>query len=426
MRCSWTIAITMLFKITFVSANVIAVGDSSATLVIGKPFPKHIFRNLLNYHEKSLSTNSFIGKWTILDFWGTFCVPCVAGIPKLEALHKSFSASLQIFLVGVDGEPKIKNFVNRMNKQGHEINLPIIIDDGFSNQLQINSVPQEVWIDDKGIVQAISDYEYITESNIRIFLKNEYLDIPDITETSIPRDSNKPFLINGNGGNGETLAYHSVLTKYVRGLYGSHTFPDKGRGTKINVFNSPIRALYMVACGDSNGQYPYSRILLEMKDTTRARFNHIGNFEVWKLENEYCYELIVPESKKDSLLSYFRADLDRYFGLKVKKEFRTEPCWILHEIDISKLKTKGGKKDYKFDVTGIGVANQPMSELWDLLWYFHQKEILIDETTFKGNVDIDLNCNMLDMNDLNIGLRKYGIEFRAENRQVEMLILSDY
>lgn len=57
-------------------------------------------------------------KPTILNFWATFCKPCIEEIPYFQALQKKYdSAGLQLILVSLDLEEaypaKIKAFANK-------------------------------------------------------------------------------------------------------------------------------------------------------------------------------------------------------------------------------------------------------------------------------------------------------------------------
>lgn len=44
------------------------------------------------------------GKVVVLDFWGTWCPPCVASIPSLRSLHKKFAKEPQFVLIGISSD----------------------------------------------------------------------------------------------------------------------------------------------------------------------------------------------------------------------------------------------------------------------------------------------------------------------------------
>ncbi|MEK6281152.1 MAG: redoxin domain-containing protein [Acidobacteriota bacterium] len=44
------------------------------------------------------------GKVVVLDFWGTWCPPCVASIPSLRALNKKFTKEPQFVLIGISSD----------------------------------------------------------------------------------------------------------------------------------------------------------------------------------------------------------------------------------------------------------------------------------------------------------------------------------
>ena len=90
-----------------------------------------------------------------------------------------------------------------------------------------------------------------------------------------------------------------------------------------------------------------------------------------------------------------------------------------------KLFSNGGKPEQKWDVTGITLKNMPISSFFDMLEGYQQDKIIINETNFKGNVDIELDCNMLELNELKKSLSKYGLDLIETEREIEMLILSD-
>lgn len=63
----------------------------------GKPAPAFALKT---YDGRPVSLADFAGKVVLLDFWGTFCPPCVAALPKLQALHDA-NAARGFAVVGV-------------------------------------------------------------------------------------------------------------------------------------------------------------------------------------------------------------------------------------------------------------------------------------------------------------------------------------
>jgi peroxiredoxin len=68
-------------------------GDTSA--LVGKPAPAFALEDL---NGKKVSSRDLKGSVYVLDFWATWCGPCVASLPKLDELYKSLKDSgLKVF-----------------------------------------------------------------------------------------------------------------------------------------------------------------------------------------------------------------------------------------------------------------------------------------------------------------------------------------
>lgn len=93
--------LTLEFRGVSNSIEVAEMGDSAP----------EITANTMDNSEFSLS--EYKGKYVLLDFWGTWCVPCLSGIPKLKQLYEKFqNKPFEIVGIAVDEDAqKVKKIV---------------------------------------------------------------------------------------------------------------------------------------------------------------------------------------------------------------------------------------------------------------------------------------------------------------------------
>ena len=79
--------------------------------------------NLQDFDGKAISAAQFKGNIVVLDFWATWCVPCIAEIPALNRLQEKYGAK-GVRVVGValaSGDAaEVKPFVGR-NKMKYTV-----------------------------------------------------------------------------------------------------------------------------------------------------------------------------------------------------------------------------------------------------------------------------------------------------------------
>jgi cytochrome c biogenesis protein CcmG, thiol:disulfide interchange protein DsbE len=119
----------------------------------------------------TLSPASFGGKVLVLNFWATWCPPCVQETPELEALHKELKDSGVVVLgISVDkNEKKYKDFLRRFGVTYQTARDPEAV---IGDRFRTYKYPETYVIDRTGkVVQKIVGLEWNRESLGR-FLKS--------------------------------------------------------------------------------------------------------------------------------------------------------------------------------------------------------------------------------------------------------------
>jgi thiol-disulfide isomerase/thioredoxin len=73
-------------------------------IMTGKQVPEFSF-HLMNDSLKNISRQTFNGKYLLIDFWATWCVPCIEEMPRLHKIYKQYhDKGLDILSISLDEE----------------------------------------------------------------------------------------------------------------------------------------------------------------------------------------------------------------------------------------------------------------------------------------------------------------------------------
>src|SRR5207253_11277583 len=94
------------------------------------------------------------GKVVVLDFWATWCGPCMQSLPMIEEVVKEFAdRDVRLFAVNMEEQPdQIKAVMER-----HKLNFPVVLDrDGAAAaRYAVTAIPQTVLIDRDGKIARL-------------------------------------------------------------------------------------------------------------------------------------------------------------------------------------------------------------------------------------------------------------------------------
>ena len=118
----------------------------------GKPAPA--FKSTL-LDGKKFNLADYKGKVVVLDFWATWCGPCVRGLPIIKEVTSTFDQS-EVRLIAVN-QGENKKTINKFLKSNNLTDLTVALDQAntLGKSFQVKGIPQTVVIDQAGIVRFV-------------------------------------------------------------------------------------------------------------------------------------------------------------------------------------------------------------------------------------------------------------------------------
>ena len=404
--------------------------DKIVPLKIGDPVPNIFLENIINHSGGTAHLSDFKGKLLILDFWATWCRPCIQAIPRFEQLQNQFGNQLQILMVTPQSTSAIAKFFSDRG-----FTLPSVTNDQKLSKLFPHKyVPHEVWIKN-GKVIAITDGAELTASNIKSQL-SEKPPIMDEKKSNFDYDLTKPLLFNSNGGNADDLLYHSLFTGYLDGIGGGGVYTDSLHRFKIRALNGTVLQLYQAAMRYSNSRElaQSNRCITEFDKQEVLPPPNLPAYSTAARGQYYCYELIVPIALKDQAGELMLEDLNRFFGacyhLLGTIEKRTVKCWVLRKTAAFKeMASSGFTPEIISDDPNLMVYHQqPFAKFSEAIasLYRHDPFPVIDQTGITSEIDIAFPTGEKDIRKFSASLEKYGLCLEPDSCVIDMLVIKQF
>lgn len=134
------------------TAQRLGVLDGAASPVAGQAAPDFVLQE--HGTGRLVRLSDYRGKTVVLNFWATWCPPCIAEMPELQALHASRAAAGDLVVLAVDVEEPpaaVEEF-----KQQRTLTMPVLSDrtGEVRRHYGLPGLPGTFFIDRDGIVRA--------------------------------------------------------------------------------------------------------------------------------------------------------------------------------------------------------------------------------------------------------------------------------
>lgn len=369
----------------------------------GQPVPDFSVP-LLNAPTKSTTLSAQRGKLVLLEFWTTWCSPCVAAMPQLQALQQRHARQLQVITVTDETPKRIGQFLtNRPSSLWFAIDTARSLTKLFPHQI----IPHTVLISPDGTLLGQTSPERLTDGLIDSLWRNLPVTITPKTDItlSLPEIMQTYFRV------AESVRNRFVMQGPMVGAPGvqmTHATDSLFAHRRLTCLNLPLSTLYRIAYGN----YSYKRSI----DKTG-----LGDDAP-----VYCLDLIVDQPEQ--LLPTLRAELNRRFDLRASLKAQAKDVNVLQVIDPVKFsqipRNPAGRRSFSARQGEIAQQAVTMVDFAEALEnYGSIRGLVVDGTGNQEKLDITLSYQPEAPQSLTNSLAMMGLGLVTQKRDVTMLVL---
>jgi uncharacterized protein (TIGR03435 family) len=344
-----------------------------------------------------LDAASLRGQVVMLEFWATWCGPCVAAIPHLNELADKFKDQPARFIaITAEDEATIKPF---LAKRPIHAWIALDTDKAMNKAYAVGSIPRTVLLDKEGKIAGITHPAQLTERHLADLLAGKKISLA--------------------GGQGEAVANRQINEKpalFEISVRPSSATNERGFGWGNGNLN---------ARGCTAG-----RMLAMAFRTTAPRI--ITNAPI--PDGMYDFTITQPRclvEAEDNTPELVQQALQLAFGLTGRKETRETKVFLLRvkaTAAVGRTVSPTQGRSFRYgggEISGVGVSMELLSSVLEQLL----KRPIIDETQLKEDYDIALKWNeegpeALGREALIQAVREQlGLELVPAVRPVEMVVI---
>ncbi|WP_199120669.1 redoxin family protein [Pedobacter sp. ASV28] len=372
-----------------------------AQLKNGEQVPEIEFKSVLNSRLKSIKLSQLKGKIVWIEFWATWCGPCLSAMPHLQQLQAKYKDKLQVITLTDEGIERTEQFL-----KAKPSNLWFAVDtaNSISKMFPHRLIPHSLLISATGSLIAATLPENITETVIDSLLNGKTVHLPE-KKDNLTTDFIKDYFFAE-----DTLQTRFLIQPEIKGGPGMMvTFADKPafKERRLTFINVGVDVMYRKAFGD----FSYGRTI-----------NKTGE----KNEEIYCLDLLVKDGR--DLIPTLKNELLKRFALQAKTEKRLKEVYVLKITDLHKFnsipRNKSGRRTYLSRHGEIDQESITMLDFADFLENFGTyRSIIIDETHNTDKLDIKFSFQPENPSSLNKILSDMGLSLEKTEREVEFLVL---
>jgi len=116
---------------------------------------------------RQVSLSDLRGKPVMINFWATWCGPCVVEMPNIQEYYERYSGQFEVLAVNADeSREEVESFGKKMN-----LTFPLLLDPGnqVNSLYRLRGYPTTFLVDAEGVVQ-VQHIGPLSEAQIETYL----------------------------------------------------------------------------------------------------------------------------------------------------------------------------------------------------------------------------------------------------------------
>lgn len=423
------------------AAQSVSTVSGPGILRIGEKVPQTAFPGALRHSSPSIKLSDFKGKVLILDFWASWCGPCVGMVGRMDSLEKRFGGRVQFLPVSSQTAQEVSLFRQKLARRtGLRIDSPEVVGDSqLKKVFPYTGVPHYIWIDPDGVFRAQTGLEQVTAKHLEAFLKDHSAALAEKKDEELlgyhtSEGSLSEFFSSKNSPMASVNTYHSFFSGRIAGLQSAMSLrlpePEQ-KNWRITFTNYVPLGMFKYAYGKGQRFLSAGSIVLDVSDPSLL----VGPgkqvpYAIWQQQHTYCYELVVPPLHSDSAFSIFRKDLVNLFPqYQALVEKRSLPVLALIRTS-GENKLTGASETFQESYDGFTyrLRHSTMEGFMTSLngiYMTSSKLPVVDQTGITTVFDMDLEVKFSQVDDLNQALEKYDLKLVQKREVMEVLVIKD-
>jgi len=365
---------------------------------VGSPAPPLALKDVLQAPEGIHGTwEELRGKAVVIEFWATWCGGCVDNIPHINELAERFE-SRPLQFISITDETDVglvKRFLARHPIRGW---VAFDTDESTFKKYGIEGRPQTLLVDGNGVVRAITNPTSVTPQVLEDLLAGHPLDFPE-SSVSPPLG----FEV------GAPMPLLQVLIRPAAPVAVSGTSPGGvvEKDGRYQVYGQTLRAILSEAY-----QVPENRV----------------DGPEWCVKAAYDYSIVTPQHQEALRGLLLRQALEAAFRLKLHKEMKETPVYILRKLNGQqpklRLATMKGKSSYKIPGKGeLEAMGASVGRITQVAQSVLGDEVL-DESGLTDRYDFELKWDANQPSSIVAAIRdQLGLGLATEQRKLDHLVV---